>query len=92
MNRAYELKMLPFHSTPLLLRFLRDGAAFQGFSPSTVLMIVAIRGSGGKDWAVYADIVLDPYLVINWGMKLPRETAEALFPHWKSDLGLEYRL
>lgn len=92
MNRAYELRMLPFHATPLLLPYIRDGAPFQGLPPSAVLMIVAVRGRGGRDWAVYVDVVMDPHLVIAWGLKLPRETGEALFPHWKSDLGLRYRL
>lgn len=50
------------------------------FKDQEVLRVVAVEGSN-NDWAAYTGHGVDDE-VASSGHKLPRDVAEALFPHW----------
>lgn len=59
----------------------------------THVVVVATEG-WNKDWAAYIGAVLgkdyetESKVVKEWGTKLRKKVAEAIFPHWKD---LDYR-
>jgi len=56
-----------------------------------VIKIVAIVGDIGKDWAAYWGWnSMHDHQIAEYGMKLPRDTAEGLFPYFR-EKGLHYR-
>jgi hypothetical protein len=62
----------------------------------TRVIAVASQGGRGDDWAAYIGAVKGDNHAEEWkdvldhGTKLPREVAEAIFPHWAKNYTWRY--
>jgi hypothetical protein len=57
---------------------------WNGESPDRAITVVAVEGSIG-DWAAYFETPTCMGMVKEYGDKLPRKTAEAIFPDWAKE-------
>lgn len=77
-----ETKQVHLGDYPFLLILTRPGMSWGGASPTQVITVVAVEGGVG-DWAAYCQVPwITPEMAASNGDKLPKETAEEIFPEW----------
>lgn len=82
-----EVKKVRLGDNSFLLSLTEQGMAYQGYSADTVIKVAACEGYY-EDWTAYFATPDTPFgNVVDFGNKLPEQTAKELFPEWaKRDL------
>jgi hypothetical protein len=90
MHRDSEIKEVRFKDNTFLLHPTDQGMTYQDFGPETVIKVAACEGFY-DDWTAYFETPQTPFHnVLDYGNKLPEQTAKELFPNWAKK-GLKWR-